>query len=93
MLLQDTTPVGSKDYTDSCITFNTTLGIFGSTCIKCEKNLQYFDINPLSPNSDQHQFSPNNIHRLLRAKSMKINKMITKRNVFDLKSKFSQLIF
>ena len=31
MLLQDTTPVGSKDYTDSCITFNTTLGIFGST--------------------------------------------------------------
>ena len=31
MLLQDTTPVGSKDYTDSCITFNTTLRILGST--------------------------------------------------------------
>ena len=49
--------------------------------------------NPLSPNSDQHQFSPNKIHRLSRAKSMRINKMITKRKVFDLKSKFSQLIF
>ena len=31
MLLQDTTPVGSKDYTDSCITFHTTLRILGST--------------------------------------------------------------
>ena len=49
--------------------------------------------NPLSPNSDQHQFSPNKIHRLSRAKSMRINKMITKTKVFDLKSKFSQLIF
>ena len=91
--MQDTTPVGSKDYTDSCITFNTTLGIFGSTCIQCEKYLQYFDFYPLSPNSDQHQFSPNKIHRLSRAKSMRINKIITKRKVFDLKSKFSQLIF
>ena len=35
--------------------------------------------NPLSPNSDQQQFSPNNIHRLSRAKSMRINKMITKK--------------
>ena len=26
--------------------------------------------NPLSPNSDQHQFSPNNIHRLSSATSM-----------------------
>ena len=30
-------------------------------------------VNPLSPNSDQHQFSPNNIHRLSRAKSRRIN--------------------
>ena len=35
--------------------------------------------NPISPNSDQHHFSPNDIHRLLRAKSMRINKMILKR--------------
>ena len=34
--------------------------------------------NPLSPNSDQHQFSPNNIHTLSRNKVMRINEMITK---------------
>ena len=32
--------------------------------------------NPLSPNSDQHQFSPNNIHTMLRGKVIRINKMI-----------------
>ena len=36
------------------------------------------DINPLSPNSDQQQFSPNNVHTLSRDKVMRINKMITK---------------
>ena len=35
-------------------------------------------INPLSANSDQNQFSPNNIHTLSRDKVMRINKMITK---------------
>ena len=35
-------------------------------------------INPLSPNSDQHQFSPNNIHMLPRGMVMRVNKMITK---------------
>ena len=44
----------------------------------------YGVINPL--NSDQHQFSPNDIHRLSRAKSMRITKMITKRKLFDLLS-------
>ena len=33
--------------------------------------------NPLSANSDQKQFSPNNIHTLSRDKVMRINKMIT----------------
>ena len=33
-------------------------------------------VNPLSPNSDQHQFSPNNIHMLPRAMVMRVNKMI-----------------
>ena len=42
--------------------------------------------NPISPNSDQHQFSPNDIHRLSRAKSMRINKVITQRKIFDLLS-------
>ena len=31
----------------------------------------------LSPNSDQQQFSPNNIHTLSTDKVMRINRMIT----------------
>jgi len=38
-------------------------------------------INPLSPNGDQHQFSPNDIHTLSRDMVMRINKMITKGNL------------
>ena len=34
-------------------------------------------INPLSPNSDQQQFSPNNIHMLPSEMVMTVNKMIT----------------
>ena len=34
--------------------------------------------NPLSPNSDQHQFSPDNIRILSRDTVMRIDKMITK---------------
>ena len=34
--------------------------------------------NPLSPNSDQHEFSPTNIHMLSREMVMRVNKMITK---------------
>ena len=37
-----------------------------------------FLLKPLSPNSDYHQFSPNNIHMLPREMVMRINKMITK---------------
>ena len=43
-------------------------------------------LNPLSPISDQHQFSPNSIHRLSSATSMRINQMIKKRKIFDLLS-------
>ena len=35
-------------------------------------------VNPSSPNSDQNQFSPNNIHMLPRDKVMRVNKMISK---------------
>ena len=35
-------------------------------------------INPLSPDSDQHQFSPNNIRMLPREMIMRVNKVITK---------------
>ena len=34
-------------------------------------------VNPLSPIGDQHQFSLNDIHILLRDKVMRINDMIT----------------
>ena len=43
-------------------------------------------INPLSANSDQKQFSPNNVHKLSRDKVMRINKMITKGKCHDLLS-------
>ena len=35
-------------------------------------------INTLSPNGDQHQFSPNDIRTLSRDKVMRINEVITK---------------
>ena len=35
-------------------------------------------LNPLSPNSDQHQFSLNNMNALSREEGVRINKMITK---------------
>ena len=38
-------------------------------------------LNPLSPNSDHCQFSPNNIHMLPREMVMRINKMITKKKM------------
>ena len=38
------------------------------------------------PIGDQTQFSPKDIHRSSRAKSMRINKMITGKEIFDLLS-------
>ena len=35
-------------------------------------------IDPLSPNSDQQQFSPNDVYTLSRDKVTRINKMMTK---------------
>ena len=53
-------------------------------------NFEY--LNPLSPNSDQHQFSPNNIHTLSRDKVMRINKMIIIEKIPWSFIKFSLLI-
>ena len=47
---------------------------------------------PLSPNSDQQLFSPNNIHTLSRDKVMRINKMIIIEKIPWPFIKFSQLI-
>ena len=37
--------------------------------------------NPLSPNSDQQQFSPNNIYTLSRDKVMRIDKVIIREKI------------
>ena len=42
------------------------------------KKLGDFFFNPLSPNGDQNQFFPNDIHTLSRDKVMRIDEMITK---------------
>ena len=42
--------------------------------------------NPLSPNGDQRQFSPNNIHTSPREKVMRIKKMKKKKKCLDLLS-------
>ena len=48
------------------------------TCMSHTKGLKQNNIlNPLSPNSDQHQFSPNNIYMLLIEMVMRVYKMIT----------------
>ena len=49
-------------------------------------------VNSISPNSDQYQFSPNNIHTLSRGMVMRINKMITKEKMPRSFIKFSQVI-
>ena len=48
--------------------------------------------NPLSPNSDQHQFSPDNIHMLPRGMVIRVNKMISKEKMLWSAIKLSQLI-
>ena len=52
-----------------CIVVWVLFSIISVFCIICV-------INHLSPNDDQHQFSPNNIHRLSRYWVMRVNKMI-----------------
>ena len=48
--------------------------------------------NPLSANSDQQQFSPNNIHTMSRDKVMSINKTIIIEKIPGSFIEFSQLI-
>ena len=50
-----------------------------SSCSHSALRLVYLApvVNPLSPDSDQDQFSPNNIHMLPREIVMRVNKMIT----------------
>ena len=50
------------------------LGRAGGRVVLFKVDLAFY---PVSPNIDQHQFSPNNIHMLLREMVMRVNKMIT----------------
>ena len=59
----------------------------------CRYTMQGWPLNPLSPDSDQHQFSPNNIHMLPREMIMRVNKMITKEKMLWSVIKLSQLFF
>ena len=49
-------------------------------------------LNPVSPNSDQHQCSPNNIHMLQREMVMRVNQMITEGKMLWSVIKLSQLL-
>ena len=62
-----------------------------SCLVVCQSKLFLLLISPLCPNSVQNQFSPNNNHRLSRAKSTRIDKMILKRKIFDLLSFFKEM--
>ena len=43
----------------------------------CTKITFYVYVIPLSPNSDQHQLSPNNLNMLPKEMVTRVNKMIT----------------
>ena len=49
-------------------------------------------LNPLSPSSNQHQFSPNDIHTLSRDYVTRIDKMIAKEKMPSAFINLSQLI-
>ena len=49
-------------------------------------------VDPLTPNSDQHQLSPKDIHTLAREKVVRVYKMITKERIPWSFIKFSQLV-
>ena len=51
-------------------------------------SIRLYVINPLSPNSDQDQFSPNNIHTLSRDKLWELIKWSPERKCPDLSSNF-----
>ena len=59
--------------------YNLALGGMENTCKGIINWSQIYLV--LSPNDDQHQYSPNNIHTLLKYLVMRINKMITKEKI------------
>ena len=52
--------------------------------VKDNRKVQAEEINPSSPKSDQHQFSPNNVNTLSKETVMRFDKMITSGKCIDL---------
>ena len=61
--------------------------------VSCHKKLYSLTFNPLSPNSDQDQFSANNIHTLSTDKLWELIKWSPKRKRLDLSSNSLNLFF
>ena len=74
------------------ITKNIYIANWASLCAMEDNTGKENTLNPLSPNSDQQQFSPNNVHTLSKDKVVRIQKMITKEKMPWCFIKFSQLI-
>ena len=70
-------------FTHSVAVYQKKLGPSFQTSRQMKTNI-FTNFNPLSPNGDQHQFSPNNIHTSSREKVMRITKIITKKKCLDL---------
>ena len=51
-----------------------------------------FDINPLSPNSDQNRISPHNITDWSNIQVVRMNEMITNNEISWCLNKFSQVV-
>ena len=81
-----------KKICHKCLFVGIALSPKSSYVITCPPQFTSRQINATSPNSDQHQFSPNNIHMLPRGMVMRINKMITKEKMLWSVIKLSQLI-
>ena len=68
---------------------------FKGDALKASKDITFkwhlYSFNPLSANSGQHLFSPNNIHTLLREMVARIKQMITKEKMLCSFIKFYQL--
>ena len=57
--------------------------LYKASCLKqASGEMKDFCLNPLSPKGNQRQFSPNHIHTLLSKRDVRINKMISKGEIF-----------
>ena len=67
--------LSSKNFATMATWRNDFSSLFSDQFNRSQHDLLQF--NPLRPESDQHQLSPNNMHTSSRQNVMRINKMIT----------------